>query len=220
MNTATTTLTLHEGFFARRNWRDWLFAALVIAGGLYAFNRYHAAMDVYEKGILLGTLPCAIWLGWFWRPVQTLAAVVTVGARWHSCAAWYVDSNSASGSLARAQLIVVPAAPMRGLTSPGADVAIAQSRPVSISPSRHRAAFASIRLSRPLPAERAAMQKGKQGASGRHAFSPLTICSFPQRGTTHTVATTSRHVPLAMQSCVVGSVVLAPLDPSVASWLE
>ena len=77
MNTATTTLTLHEGFFARRNWRDWLFAALVMAGGLYAFNRYNAAMDVYEKAILLGTLPCAIWLGWFWRPVQALAAVVT-----------------------------------------------------------------------------------------------------------------------------------------------
>ena len=34
MNTATTTtVTLNEGFFARRNWRDWLFAALVVAGG-------------------------------------------------------------------------------------------------------------------------------------------------------------------------------------------
>ncbi|MEY4711029.1 MAG: hypothetical protein RIS88_479, partial [Pseudomonadota bacterium] len=76
MNTATTTLTLHEGYFARRNWRDWLFAALVIAGGLYAFNRYHASMDVYEKGILLGSIPCAIWLGWFWRPVQALSAGV------------------------------------------------------------------------------------------------------------------------------------------------
>jgi len=76
MNTATTTLTLNEGYFARRNWRDWLFAALVIAGGLFAFNRYHASMDVYEKGILLGTLPCAIWLGWFWRPLQTLSVGV------------------------------------------------------------------------------------------------------------------------------------------------
>ena len=33
MNTATTTLTLNEGFLARRNWYDWLFAALVLAGG-------------------------------------------------------------------------------------------------------------------------------------------------------------------------------------------
>ena len=40
MNTATTTttITLEDGFFSRRNWFDWLFAALVIAGGLYAFG--------------------------------------------------------------------------------------------------------------------------------------------------------------------------------------
>ena len=77
MNTASTTLTLHEGFFARRNWRDWVFAGLVVAGGLFAFNRYTASMDVYEKAILLAAIPSAIWLGWFWRPVQTLSGVVT-----------------------------------------------------------------------------------------------------------------------------------------------
>ncbi|MEY2617310.1 MAG: hypothetical protein RL522_312 [Pseudomonadota bacterium] len=76
MNTATTTLTLNEGFLARRNWRDWVYALLVAVGGLYAFYRYSASMDVYEKGILLGSIPCAIWLGWFWRPVQTLSAGV------------------------------------------------------------------------------------------------------------------------------------------------
>ena len=52
MNTATTTLSLHEGFFSRRNWFDWLFAAIVAVGGAYAFARYAAYMDVYEKGIL------------------------------------------------------------------------------------------------------------------------------------------------------------------------
>ncbi|TFY99594.1 c-type cytochrome biogenesis protein CcsB [Ramlibacter rhizophilus] len=76
MNTATTTLTLHEGFLARRNWLDWVFAALVTAGGLFALQRYGAYMDVYEKGILLGSIPSAIWLGWFWRPLQALMAVV------------------------------------------------------------------------------------------------------------------------------------------------
>jgi hypothetical protein len=30
-------------------------------------QRYGAYMDVYEKGILLGAIPCVIWLGWFWR---------------------------------------------------------------------------------------------------------------------------------------------------------
>jgi cytochrome c-type biogenesis protein CcsB len=35
-------------------------------------------MDVYEKGILLASMPAAIWLGWFWRPLQGL--MVTVAA--------------------------------------------------------------------------------------------------------------------------------------------
>ena len=61
MNTATTTtLTLNEGFFARRNWFDWVFAALVAAGLLYALQRYGEYMDVYEKCILVGTIPAAI----------------------------------------------------------------------------------------------------------------------------------------------------------------
>jgi cytochrome c-type biogenesis protein CcsB len=76
MNTATTTITLNEGFLARRRPLDWVFALVVLGGGLWAFNRYAASMDVYEKAILLGTLPSAIWLGWFWRPLQTLMAVV------------------------------------------------------------------------------------------------------------------------------------------------
>ena len=76
MNTATSTLTLNEGFFARRNWFDWVFAVLVLAGGLFALHRYAPAMDAYEKAILLGTIPCAIWLGWFWRPLRGLSLVV------------------------------------------------------------------------------------------------------------------------------------------------
>ena len=79
MNTATsttTTITLGESFFARRNPYDWIFALLVAAGGLYAFAQYGQFMDVYEKGILLGSIPSAIWLGWFWRPLRTLMLVV------------------------------------------------------------------------------------------------------------------------------------------------
>lgn len=49
---------------------------MVIAGGLFAFSRYSAFMDVYEKGILLGAMPAVIWLGWFWRPVRLLLLVV------------------------------------------------------------------------------------------------------------------------------------------------
>ena len=76
MNTATTTLTLNEGYFARRSLYDWLFALLVVAGAGVAFARYGGAMDVYEKGILLCATPLAIWLGWFWGPLRTLMLVV------------------------------------------------------------------------------------------------------------------------------------------------
>ncbi len=78
MNTATQTITLDEGFLARRRPLDWVFALLVTAAGLFAFVRYGAHMDVYEKGILLGSIPAAIWLGWFWRPLQALMGVVAV----------------------------------------------------------------------------------------------------------------------------------------------
>jgi cytochrome c-type biogenesis protein CcsB len=80
MNTASvavnTTLTLNEGYFAKRNWFDWLFAAMVLASGLFVLWRYSGSMDVYEKGILLGTMPSAIALGWFWRSVRTLLLAV------------------------------------------------------------------------------------------------------------------------------------------------
>jgi cytochrome c-type biogenesis protein CcsB len=81
MNTATTTtLDLGQGFFARRSLADWLFALIVAAGGAFAFTRYGAFMDVYEKGILVGTVPAAVWLGWFWRPARTLMLVVSAFA--------------------------------------------------------------------------------------------------------------------------------------------
>ena len=79
--TATTatlpiTLSLNEGYFAKRNGFDWVFAALVVAGGLFVFMRYHEAMDIYEKGILLGVVPSAIALAWFWRPLRSLMLAV------------------------------------------------------------------------------------------------------------------------------------------------
>ncbi|GBU15519.1 c-type cytochrome biogenesis protein CcsB [Polaromonas sp.] len=69
-------LSLDKGYFARRNVFDWVFAALVAGGFLYAFARYSAYMDVYEKGILLGVIPAAIAMGWFWRPLRVLMLMV------------------------------------------------------------------------------------------------------------------------------------------------
>ena len=57
------TITLNGGYFQKRNWQDWAFALVVIAGGLYSFMLYAGVMDGYEKGILLAALPSAIALG-------------------------------------------------------------------------------------------------------------------------------------------------------------
>jgi cytochrome c-type biogenesis protein CcsB len=84
MNTASqtlnpktpTALTLNGSFLSRRNTFDWLFAVLVLAGTVFAFTRYADFMDGYEKAILVGAAPFAIWLGWFWRPLRVLMVVV------------------------------------------------------------------------------------------------------------------------------------------------
>ncbi len=97
MNTATTTITFNEGYFARRTAMDWLFAVLTVAGGLYAFFAYQHAMDGYEKGILLLTIPSVVALGWFWRPLQVLMLVVA--------AASLLAIGSYQGQLARAETV-------------------------------------------------------------------------------------------------------------------
>lgn len=93
----TTTLTLNESWFSRRTLFDWVFAAIVVAGGLFAFTRYQPSMDVYEKTILLGTIPALIWLCWFWRPLRVLALVVG--------AASLLAIASYQGDLARADTV-------------------------------------------------------------------------------------------------------------------
>ena len=106
MTTQTTTLQnsggqdafiLQEGYFVRRNVLDWLFAALVLAGGVFAFVRYQSVMDGYEQAILLVTIPAAIAMGWFWRPFRALMLVVTLAS--------LLGIWSYQGDLARAEQV-------------------------------------------------------------------------------------------------------------------
>jgi cytochrome c-type biogenesis protein CcsB len=78
MTSSNTHMTLSPSYWEQRNALDWVFALLVTLGGLFAFFKYQYAMDVYEKAILLCTIPSVIWLGWFWRPLQWLKLSVTV----------------------------------------------------------------------------------------------------------------------------------------------
>lgn len=57
---------------------DWVFALLVAAGAAYAFARYGAFMDVYERGILTAVVPALAWLGWFFKPVRLLVVLVAI----------------------------------------------------------------------------------------------------------------------------------------------
>ena len=99
MNTAT--LTLEQSFVSRRSPFDWVFALLVAIGAAYAFTRYGQYMDVYEKGILIGLVPAAVWIAWFWRPLRTLMLVVTCFAL---LAIWAYQVDGA-GSLARSEQV-------------------------------------------------------------------------------------------------------------------
>ncbi|MGE0096990.1 MAG: c-type cytochrome biogenesis protein CcsB [Hydrogenophaga sp.] len=113
MNTATASQTielkkgqgtngLQPGYFARRNVWDWLFAALVVLGATWAFARYNAAMDGYEKAILVGAVPAMVWLGWFWRPLRALAVVV---AALSLLAIWLYMTPAGTADLARADQV-------------------------------------------------------------------------------------------------------------------
>jgi cytochrome c-type biogenesis protein CcsB len=105
MNTATTTLkgnatstiSLNEGYFAKRSAFDWVFALLVVIGAGYALMRYGALMDFYDASILVGLTPAVIWLGWFWRPLRNLMLVVAVFA--------LLGIASYQGDLARAEKV-------------------------------------------------------------------------------------------------------------------
>ena len=66
------SVTLHRGYFARRNATDWLFAIAMVLSAVVVFMRHGATMDIYEQSILLGTVPALIWVGWFWRPLRLL----------------------------------------------------------------------------------------------------------------------------------------------------
>ncbi len=63
-------------WLARLNRWDWLYALLILAGGGVALAVYGEHMNIYERWILIGTVPSLIALAWFWRPIQPLTVVV------------------------------------------------------------------------------------------------------------------------------------------------
>jgi cytochrome c-type biogenesis protein CcsB len=70
------------GYFRRLGALDWLFAAALLGGALFALNRYGAYMDVYEKAILVLAAPTFAALGWHWKPVRWLMPLVALLSLW------------------------------------------------------------------------------------------------------------------------------------------
>jgi len=56
----------------RLNWQDWLYSIVLLAGAIFAFNRYSHHMDVYEQGFLFGAVLTFSWLGWSWKAMRNL----------------------------------------------------------------------------------------------------------------------------------------------------
>jgi len=81
----------------RPDWTDLLFFVLLALGAAFALKQYSQSMDVYEKIILVCTVPSLVWLGWLWRPMRTL--FLTVGAA-SLFAIWLYQ-----GDLARAEQV-------------------------------------------------------------------------------------------------------------------
>ena len=102
MNTTTApkTITMGRpglvGKMTKRSAFDWAFAALVVLGVAYAFQRYQTSMDGYEQAILVGAVPALIALGWFWGPLRLLG--LGVGAATLLAIALYNRTPDAFGA--------------------------------------------------------------------------------------------------------------------------
>ena len=66
------------GFFKRLSVLDWIYAAALVAASLFALSRYGGHMDYYEKAVLLLAAPTFAWLGWHWKSVRWLMALLAV----------------------------------------------------------------------------------------------------------------------------------------------
>jgi cytochrome c-type biogenesis protein CcsB len=78
----TQAYVQQPGYFRSLNAIDWLYGAALLAGALFALNRYAHHMDIYEQVILVLSAPTFALLGWFWKPMRWLLPLVAVLSLW------------------------------------------------------------------------------------------------------------------------------------------
>lgn len=67
-----------QALFSGRSWYGWLYASVIVLSAFFALHSYGAYMNVYDKAILIGTVPVLIGLGWHWKPLQWWLVLVGV----------------------------------------------------------------------------------------------------------------------------------------------
>lgn len=68
----------YQGFFKRLSMLDWLFALALITASGFVLSKFSLHMDYYEQIILLLAAPTFAFLGWHWKPMRWLLAVLAV----------------------------------------------------------------------------------------------------------------------------------------------
>lgn len=74
----TQTYAPPAHFIKRLSVIDWLFAIALMAASLFALSQYGSHMDYYEKAVLVLAAPTFAWLGWHWKSVRWLMALLAV----------------------------------------------------------------------------------------------------------------------------------------------
>ena len=57
---------------------DWIYAVLLLAGGIFSYQRYAGFMDIYEVSFLFGAVALFSYLGWRWSAIARLVLGVAV----------------------------------------------------------------------------------------------------------------------------------------------
>ena len=66
------------GILKQLSWQDWGFSLLLALMAAFALQRFSSFMDIYDKAILVASVPTFGWLGWRWKPVKPLMLGMTL----------------------------------------------------------------------------------------------------------------------------------------------
>ena len=82
MNTNDLNMNMNDyqpkSLLQRLGWQDWLYAAILVAGAVFAYSKYAQYMDAYETGFLFAFAAIFSFLGWQWKSFGKLVLGVGV----------------------------------------------------------------------------------------------------------------------------------------------